>query len=91
MFIGHGMIPNSGFDKRLINFKRLWNNTTDKLKVIDFPAAVAEDILIHQTVYETIPDPLLPNLPGIVEPTASVFTKRLGIKGLSNGGNRRVV
>ena len=35
------------------NFKRLWDNNTDKLVVIDFLNAVAEEILSHQTVYET--------------------------------------
>ena len=35
------------------NFKRLWDNNTDKLVVIDFLNAVAEELLSHQTVYET--------------------------------------
>ena len=66
--------------QKVDNFKRLWNNTTDKLKVIDFPTAVAEDILIHQTVYETVPDPLLPNLPEIVEPTAAYLPRGLVLR-----------
>ena len=39
--------------QKVDNFKRLWNNNTDKLEVIDFLTAVAEDVLIHQTVYKT--------------------------------------
>ncbi len=39
--------------QKVDNFKRLWNNNTDKLEVIDFLSAVAEELLIHQTVYET--------------------------------------
>ena len=39
--------------QKVDNFTRLWNNNTDKLAVIDFLTAVAEDVLIHQTVYET--------------------------------------
>ncbi len=39
--------------QKIDNFKRLWNNDTDKLDVIDFLSAVTEELLIHQTVYET--------------------------------------
>ncbi len=39
--------------QKVDNFTRLWNNNTDKLEVIDFLTAVAEDVLIDQTVYET--------------------------------------
>ena len=39
--------------QKVDNFTRLWNNNTDKLEVIDFLTAVTEDVLIHQTVYET--------------------------------------
>ncbi len=39
--------------QKIDNFKRLWNNTTDKLDIIDFPTAVRRDILVYQTVYET--------------------------------------
>ena len=42
--------------QKIDNFKRLWSDTTDKLRVVDFPTAVAETLLIHGTVYETIPD-----------------------------------
>ena len=39
--------------QKVDNFKRLWDNNTDKLQVIDFLNALAEELLIHQTVYET--------------------------------------
>ena len=39
--------------QKVDNFKRLWDNNTDKLEVIDFLNAVREKLLIHQTVYET--------------------------------------
>ena len=39
--------------QKVDNFTRLWNNNTDKLEVIDFLTAVAQDVLIHQTIYET--------------------------------------
>ncbi len=39
--------------QKVENFKKLWDNSTDKLEVIDFLTAVTEDVLIHQTVYET--------------------------------------
>ena len=34
------------------NFERLWDNSTDKLEVIDFLNALSEELLVHQTVYE---------------------------------------
>jgi len=39
--------------QKIDNFKRLWNNNTDKLEVIDFLSPIAEELLIYQTVYET--------------------------------------
>lgn len=39
--------------QKVDNFKRLWDNNTDKLEVKDFLNAVAEELLIHQAVYET--------------------------------------
>ena len=39
--------------QKIDNFKRLWNNTTDKLEVVDFLTAVVEEHLIPQPVYET--------------------------------------
>ena len=42
--------------QKIDNFERLWNNTTEKLEVIDFLTAVADELLICQTVYETEQD-----------------------------------
>jgi HKD family nuclease len=56
--------------QKVDNFNRLWDNTTDKLEIIDFPTAAAEDLLIHQTVYEAIPDPLPTDSHEIIESTA---------------------
>ncbi|MCY4570598.1 MAG: DEAD/DEAH box helicase family protein [Candidatus Poribacteria bacterium] len=39
--------------QKVNNFKRLWDNNTDKLEVIDFLNALAEKLLVRQTVYET--------------------------------------
>ena len=39
--------------QKVDNFKRLWDNNTDKLEVIDFLNALAEELLVHQAVYET--------------------------------------
>ena len=39
--------------QKIDNFKRLWNNNTDRLEVIDFLSAVTKEFLIHQPVYET--------------------------------------
>ena len=39
--------------QKVDNFQRLWDNNTDKLEIIDFLNAAAENLLIHQTVYET--------------------------------------
>jgi DNA phosphorothioation system restriction enzyme len=39
--------------QKIDNFKRLWNNNTDKLEVIDFLSPIAEELLTYQTVYET--------------------------------------
>ena len=42
--------------QKINNFHRLWDNTTDRLKVMDFQDAYNEDFLIRQTVYETEED-----------------------------------
>ena len=39
--------------QKVDNFKKLWDNNTDKLDVINFISAIKEELLIHQTVYET--------------------------------------
>ena len=67
--------------QKVDNFKRLWNNITDKLKVIDFPTAAAEDILIHQTVYETEPNSSPPNISKITERTADYLPNDLVLRG----------
>lgn len=66
--------------QKVDNFKRLWNNTTDKLKVIDFPTAVAEDLLIHQTVYDIAPDSLPSNQSEIVEATEAYLPNDLVLR-----------
>ena len=66
--------------QKIDNFKRLWNNATDKLRVVDFPTAVVEDILVHQTVYEIVPDSLPPNPSEIVEATAAYLPNNLVLR-----------
>ena len=39
--------------QKIDNFKRLWDNNTDKLEVIDFLNALAAELLVRQIVYET--------------------------------------
>ena len=38
--------------QKINNFHRLWDNKTDRLKVVDFQEAFSDDLLIRQTVYE---------------------------------------
>ena len=66
--------------QKIDNFRRLWNNTTDKLKVIDFPTAAAEDILIRQTVYESVSDSTPPNVSEITERTAAYLPSDLALR-----------
>ena len=54
--------------QKINNFQRLWNNKTDKLEVIDFLHAVAGELLIHQTIYETEQAGII-DKPEIVEQT----------------------
>ena len=42
--------------QKVDNFQRLWNNKTDRLEVVDFLKAVAEELLDHQDVYQTTQD-----------------------------------
>ena len=56
------------------NFKRLWDNNTDKLDVVNFLSAVTEELLIHQTVYET-EQAETTDKPEIIEETAPYFPK----------------
>ena len=60
--------------QKLDNFNRLWDNVTERLEVVDFPTAVTEELLIHQTVYDTTPD-VPPDLPEIVEPAVPYLPK----------------
>ena len=39
--------------QKIDNFQRLWNNNTDRLKIVDFQNAVSNELLTPQTVYET--------------------------------------
>ena len=70
--------------QKIDNFKRLWSNTTDKLKVVDFPTAVAETLLIYGTVYETTPDlSLAPSK--ITEVDAPYLPRDLILRDIING------
>jgi len=66
--------------QKIGNFNRLWDNMTDKLEVINFPTAVAEDRLIHQTVYETVPDLLPPDQSEIIERTTAYLPSGLELR-----------
>ena len=65
--------------QKLDNFNRLWDNVTDRLEVIDFPTAVAEERLIHQTVYNTAPDVPI-NVPEVVEAVGPYLPKELVLR-----------
>ena len=63
--------------QKVDNFKRLWDNTTDKLNVVDFPTALAEEFLSPQLVYDTTPSP---DLPGVVEPEEAYLPSELVLR-----------
>ena len=65
--------------QKLDNFNRLWDNVTERLEVVDFPTAVTEELLIHQTVYDTTPD-VPPDLPEIVEPAVPYLPKGIVLR-----------
>ena len=65
--------------QKVDNFKRLWNNNTDKLEVIDFLNAVAEELLIHQTVYETRQVEIT-DKPEIIEQTVPYLPKDIVLR-----------
>ena len=65
--------------QKIDNFKRLWNNNTDKLEVIDFLTAVAEELLIHQTVYET-EQAETTDIPQIIEETVPYLPKDIALR-----------
>ena len=56
--------------QKIDNFQRLWNNKTDRLEVVDFLNAVAEELLDHQEVYETLQDTATDTLEIIESPTS---------------------
>ncbi len=56
--------------QKIDNFKRLWNNTTDKLEIVDFLTAVVEEHLIPQPVYETEQDNITDTLEIIENPVS---------------------
>ena len=66
--------------QKIDNFNRLWNNTTDKLEVVDFPTAVANNLLNYQTIYETIPDLLPIDRSEIIEPTVAYLPSGLVLR-----------
>ena len=61
------------------NFKRLWDNNTDKLDVVNFLSAVTEELLIHQTVYET-EQAETTDKPEIIEETAPYLPKDIVLR-----------
>ena len=65
--------------QKVDNFKRLWNNKTDRLEVIDFLNAVAEDLLDHQEVYETLQDAATDTLE-IIEDTTSYLPSGIELR-----------
>ena len=66
--------------QKIDNFTRLWDNKTDKLEVVDFPTAVARELLIYQHVYP-IPaaQPSL-DAPEIAEKTAVYLPNGLALR-----------
>ena len=65
--------------QKIDNFERLWNNTTEKLEVIDFLNAFAEKLLIHQTVYETEQDTAT-DTQEIIEKTSSYLPNDIELR-----------
>ena len=65
--------------QKMDNFTRLWDNNTNKLEVIDFLTAVAEELLIHQTVYETA-QVEIPDKPQIIEQTVPYLPKDIVLR-----------
>ncbi len=61
------------------NFTRLWDNNTDKLQVINFLNAVVEDLLVHQTVYET-GQVETADKPEIIEQTVPYLPKDIALR-----------
>ena len=63
--------------QKVDNFKRLWDNATDRLNVVDFPTALAEELLSPQLVYGTTPSP---DLPVVVEPEEAYLPRELVLR-----------
>ena len=63
--------------QKVDNFKRLWDNATDKLKVVDFPTALTEELLSPQLVYDTTPSP---DPPVVVEPEEAYLPRGLVLR-----------
>ncbi|MYC76382.1 DEAD/DEAH box helicase [Candidatus Poribacteria bacterium] len=66
--------------QKVDNFKKLWDNNTDKLDVVNFLSAVTEELLIHQTVYET-EQAETTDEPEIIEKTAPYLPKDIVLRG----------
>ena len=65
--------------QKIDNFERLWNNTTEKLEVVDFLTAVADELLICQTVYETEQDTTT-DTQEIIEKTSSYLPNDIELR-----------
>ncbi len=65
--------------QKIDNFKRLWNNNTDKLEVIDFLSPIAEELLTYQTVYETGQTETT-DKPEIIEQTVPYLPKEIVLR-----------
>lgn len=63
--------------QKVDNFKRLWDNATDRLKVVDFPTALTEELLSPQLVYDTTPSP---DPPVVVEPEEAYLPRSLVLR-----------
>lgn len=63
--------------QKVDNFRRLWDNATDTLAVVDFPTALAEELLSPQLVYDTMPSP---DSPVVVEPEEAYLPRGLVLR-----------
>ena len=63
--------------QKVDNFRRLWDNATDRLEVVDFPTALAEELLSPQLVYDTTPSP---DPPVVVEPEEAYLPRSLVLR-----------
>ena len=66
--------------QKIDNFTRLWDNKTEKLEVVDFPIAVARDLLLYQHVYPTGQDQTPSDSPQVIESTASYLPNDLVLR-----------